>query len=178
MDNIKKYELFLKTAFSCLACDGEIDKREVNLISKIHREKKIFGEIDLKERLNDFVKEINNEGFNFLKKYLKELNEAKLNENDELILIEIAIQTIKADDEIKYSEVKFFKLIRSKLNIKDEDILKKHPDLEEYLEQDVFSPSYLEKIDSDYFNIEKLKNIEIESFKPILKIDEDESEKE
>jgi hypothetical protein len=75
-----------------------------------------------------------------------------LSQENELKLIEVAIDTIKADDEVEYSEVKFFKVIRSKLKIDDEPILEIHPDFEEYLEQDIMSNSYLSKLQDDFFD--------------------------
>jgi uncharacterized tellurite resistance protein B-like protein len=152
MEQIIFDKLLLKTAFSCMACDGDIDKREIVLIKTMHQEKKIFGEIDINEELDRLLLEINNEGDSFLKSYFKDLNFAELSEKDELKLIEVAIDTIKADDKIEYSEVKFFKVIRSKLKIKNELILSMHPDFEEYLEQDIISESYLRKLQEDYFD--------------------------
>ena len=58
---------------------------------------------------------------------------SELSESEELKLVEVAIDTIKADDKVEYSEIKFFKVIKSKLKISDETILKYHPDFEEYL---------------------------------------------
>ena len=46
-----------------------------------------------------------------------------MSEQNELKLIEVAIETIKADEKIEYSEVKFFKVIRSNLKIKNEVII-------------------------------------------------------
>jgi hypothetical protein len=40
------------------------------------------------------------------------LGKSTLTEQEELTLIDFAIQTIKADEQIEYSEIKFFKNIR------------------------------------------------------------------
>ena len=66
--------------------------------------------------------------------------------------MKIAIETIKADEKVEYGEVKFFKVIRSKLTIADEKVIKQHPDFEEYLEQDIISDSYLERLQNDFFD--------------------------
>ena len=111
MEQISFNKLLLKTAFSCMACDGDIDKREVSLIKKLHQEKKIFGEIDINIELKNLLSEINKDGQLFLKSYFADLSSEVLKEEDELKLIEVAIETIKADDKVEYSEIKFFKLI-------------------------------------------------------------------
>jgi len=153
-------ELLLKTAFSCMACDGDIDKREVILIKQLSNDTKIFGEIDINKKLDELLLSINKDGNQFLKDYFSELTSTELTENEELKIVEVAIDTIKADDKIEYSEVKFFKVIRSKLAIDDSIILEKHPDFEEYLEQDIISDSYLSRLQDDFFDTHTLPNFE------------------
>jgi hypothetical protein len=161
MEKINFNKLLLKTAFSCMACDGEIDKREVVLIKKMHQHNKTFGEIDINQELDNLLLEINRDGHKFLRRYLNELTTTQLSEHDELKLIEIAIDTIKADDKVEYSEIKFFKVIRSKLNIKNELILKVHADFEDYLEQDIISDSYLARLNDDFFDTQTLPEFEL-----------------
>ncbi|MGV9003252.1 hypothetical protein [Flavobacterium sp.] len=154
-------KLLLKTAFSCMACDGDIHKDEIILIKKMHQEKQIFGEIDLNKELDNLLLEINHDGHQFLKSFFTELTSSSLNEKDELRLVEVAIETIKADQKIEYSEVKFFKVIRSNLKIKNEVILDIHPDFEEYLEQDIISESYLSRLQDDFFDTNILPQFDI-----------------
>jgi uncharacterized tellurite resistance protein B-like protein len=146
-----------------MACDGDIDKRELVLIKKIHQDTKIFGEIDINQELENLLLEINRDGHKFLKSYFNELTSTKLSEQDELKLIEVAIDTINADDKVEYSEVKFFKVIRSKLKIDDNTILSLHPDYEEYLEKDILSESYLARLQNDFFESTKLPEFELTS---------------
>ncbi len=152
MEQIHFNKLLLKTAFSCMACDGDIDKREIVLIKKMHQEKKIFGELEFNQELDNLLLEINHDGHGFLRSYFNELKTSVLSEVNELKIIEVAIDTIKADDKVEYSEIKFFKVIRSNLKIKNEAILSNHPDFEEYLEQDIISESYLRKLQDDFFD--------------------------
>ena len=108
METINFDKLLLKTAFSCMACDGDIDKREVKLIKKLHKEKKTFGEIDFNTEMENLLIAINRDGQQFLKDYFNELTSSNLTEANELKLVEVAIDTIKADDKVEYSEIKFF----------------------------------------------------------------------
>jgi uncharacterized tellurite resistance protein B-like protein len=161
MEQISFNKLLLKTAFSCMACDGDIDKREVVLIKSMHEEKQIFGEIDINQELDNLLLEINRDGNKFLRSYFNELTSTVLSEQDELKLIEVAIDTIKADGKVEYSEVKFFKVIRSKLKIENEPILVVHPDFEDYLEQDIISESYLARLQDDFFDTQNLPEFEL-----------------
>jgi uncharacterized tellurite resistance protein B-like protein len=175
MEQISFNKLLLKTAFSCMACDGDIDKREVLLIKTMHQEKNLFGEININQELDNLLLEINEDGHKFLKSYFNELTSAELSELDELKLIEVAIDTINADDKVEYSEVKFFKVIRSKLKIGNESILNVHPGFEEYLEQDIISNSYLASLQDDFFDSKTIPKFDVisliddEAIKNLLK---------
>lgn len=139
-----------------MACDADIDERELQLIKQLHKDKQIFGDIDINAKLDELLIDINNNGNQFLKDYLRELKVSNLSENEELKLIEVAISTIKADDKVEYSEIKFFKVIRAKLSIENEPILNIHPNFEEYLERDIVSESYLSKLKNDFFDTQTL----------------------
>jgi len=152
MEALEFNKLLLKTAFSCMACDGDIDKREVKLIKQLQKERKTFGAIDVNIELDTLLLAINKDGHQFMKDYFDELSNSELTERNELNLIEVAIDTIKADDKVEYSEIKFFKVIRSKLKIDNELILEKHPDFEDYLEQDIITDSYLARLQDDFFD--------------------------
>jgi hypothetical protein len=156
MEQTSFNKLLLKTAFSCMACDGHIDDKEVALIKTMNLEKKIFGEIDIDKELNKLRVEINDEGNKFLRKYFNELISSELGLQDELKLIEVAIETIKADNKVEYSEIKFFKLLRSNLRIENKPVLEKHPDFEDYLEQDILSESYLSRLQDNFFDTKTL----------------------
>jgi len=47
METINFDRLLLKTAFSCMACDGDIDKREIKLIKRLHKEKRLLVKLIL-----------------------------------------------------------------------------------------------------------------------------------
>lgn len=129
--------LKLKTIFCCMSCDGKIATEEVKMIKQMTSETAVFDGIDTASLLNSYIAEINKSGNSFLKGYLKELSESRLSTDDQLDIIDLAIKTIEADNIIEYSEIKFFKKIRSVLTVSDEQILAKHPDKEDFLLPDV-----------------------------------------
>ena len=168
MEALKFKKLLLKTAFSCMACDGDIDKREIKLIKRLQQEKNTFGDIDINTEMDQLLFAINKDGHQFMKDYFDELTTTELTESNELNLIEVAIDTIKADEKVEYSEIKFFKVIRSKLKIDNEPILEKHPDFEDYLEQDIITDSYLSRLQDDFFDTHISNEFEL-----ISEIDDD-----
>lgn len=101
--------------------------------------------MDVENILNSYVDEINKQGFEFLRDYLREVSDAKLSDEQQVKLIEFAIKMIEADNQILYSEVKFFKKIRALLPISDNTILDSLPDSEEYLLPDLATDSKLDE---------------------------------
>lgn len=132
-----KQELYLKTIFCCMSCDGDIATEEIDVIKKMTSETSIFEGLDIENHLSIYVLEINKNGAFFLKKYLSELSDMILSTEEELNIIDLAIMTIEADNRIEYSEIKFFKKIRSRLSISDEQILSKYPSKEDFLLPDI-----------------------------------------
>jgi len=161
MDTITFDKLLLKTAFCCMAADGKIDNREISIIKSLCEKSQLFANFNFQEEINLLVSKINTGGKAFIKNYLDLLKEAKLTEEEELTLIDFAIQTINADDQIEYLEIKFFKNIRHRLNVSDDKILAHFPDIELYLEDDIITDGYLDKITSDYFEISELPKFDL-----------------
>ena len=158
---MEQNELLLRTAFACMSCDGDIAKEEVKLIKQMATKKHLFGDIDIDKELDKLVSEINEKGKGFLKQYLVSLAEQTLTEDEELDIADVAVQTIRSDNKIEYSEIKFFKVLRSNLKvISDETLLEKIDGIDEnYLAQDIRA-DYLQMYD-DYFNTIKLPKFDI-----------------
>lgn len=134
---MKTSELYLKTIFCCIACDGEIAGEEIKLVKDFAAKNEEFKDVDVEAMLNKWVSEINADGAGFLKAYLNELAGAQLADDEQMAVIDLALKAIEEDRHIEYSEVKFFKKIRSKLSLSDEAILSKHPDKEDFLLPDI-----------------------------------------
>ena len=105
--------------------------------------------------------ENNEKGKGFLKQYLISLADQTLTEDEELKVADVAVQTIRADNIIQYSEIKFFKVLRSNLKVvSDETLLETIGGIDEnYLAQDIRA-DYLQMYD-DYFNTIELPIFEI-----------------
>lgn len=131
--------LLLKTLFCCSACDGDIAPEEVSLVKELAEQDSTFADINVEKVLNEYIEEINATGKMFLKSYLNEVTETSLSDDDQVKLIDLAIKMIEADNQIQYSEVKFFKKIRNRLSVGDDTILEALPTSEDYLLPDINS---------------------------------------
>jgi len=156
MDTISFDKLLLKSAFCCMASDGHIHNREIALIKTMCENSPLFKDFNFEEEINTLVNKINNRGKEFIIYYFDLLGKSSLTEKEELTLIDFAIQTIKADEQIEYSEIKFFKNIRHRLKISDEQILAVFPDIEQFLEEDIITDPFLGKITSQYLEAVEL----------------------
>jgi len=80
-------------------------------------------------------------------------------------MLDIAIQVIKADNVIEYSEIKFFKTIRYRLNIDDgkisESLSDKNDDLYLFLGEDIQSAPSLDDITQQYLNTVEFNKFEL-----------------
>ncbi len=156
MNTITFDKILLKTAFCCMASDGNIDKREITMIKSLCQTSGLFNEIDFQEAINQLVSEINENGKEFIQDYFDLLLRSNFTEEEELSLIEFAIKIINADEQVEYSEIKFFKNIRHRLKIGDEKILELFPDIELFLEKDIVNEPIIDKISNQYFDIAEL----------------------
>jgi len=161
METITFDNLLLKTAFCCMASDGNIDQRCVIWVKSMCENSELFKNFNFQAEINQLVTKLNTNGKAFIQQYFDLLKTADLSEQEELTLIDFAIQTINADEVVEYSEIKFFKNIRHRLKISDENILAKFPDLEQYLEEDIITDSFLDKITSQYFETTELPQFDL-----------------
>lgn len=147
-------ELYLKTAFCCMACDGSIADEEVLALKQyISANSGQFYGFDVDSALNAYVDGINTMGEQFLKNYLAEISEQYLTEEEQLKIASLAISIIEADEIIEYSEIAFFKKIRLRLSISDDQILSRLPGKEDYLLPDIIDDSPFEWMPVSFGNI-------------------------
>ena len=122
--NKKEFKKILfRTAFCSMACDGSIDDLEINEMRNIDKNTSYFNEIDLSKELDHLIKKINADGKKIISELFESLREVNLNIVQELLILEVAMRIIGADNRHEKNEIKFLKLLRSKLDINTELII-------------------------------------------------------
>lgn len=149
-----KDEVYLLTAFACSACDGEIAKEEIELIRNWASSTDLFQSIDIETKLNDYVDTINKCGIAFLNQFLDYVSTADLSKDEQLKIVDVAIKMIEADDQILYSEVKFFKKFRACLTISDTEILEVFPYIEDFLQPDIKTSDFDFSLEGNFEQID------------------------
>jgi len=141
--------IYLKTAFAFMACDGEIVKEEIDTIKEIGSNG-LFSVENIDDEIGALVQQLNQEGKQFMKSYLSSLVNIDLSAEDSLKLLKVAVRTIFADNNVAYSEVKFFRAVRKYLtSITDKYILDNIPEIEDFWLESDFQSANIEK---DYFD--------------------------
>ena len=115
-------KLLFKTAFCVMACDGTIDDSEIQEMKKIDLNTSYFSDTDLSQELDNLIKSLRDKNIKIIKGLFDSLRENKLTLTQELLILEVAIRIINADEVIDENEIRFLNLIRSKLEIGDKII--------------------------------------------------------
>lgn len=153
-------ELYLKTIFSCIACDGEIAPEEIQMVREISQVEDLFQGLDVEKIINGWIADINEIGATFLQRFLKEIDTVAMSDDEQLTLVSLAFKAIEADNVIEYAEIKFFKKIRKHLSISDDYILATHPDKEIFLLQDINEPEDLTWDTNTHFDLINIEALE------------------
>ena len=77
-----KNELYLKTVFACMACDGDIATEEIAVVKELADKANLFSNFDVESKLNDYVSQINQQGRVFLTTYLNDIANTELTKEE------------------------------------------------------------------------------------------------
>ena len=122
MEKLQLKKLLFKVAFCSIAADGKVDDREIEELKLIDTNTSYFADTDLSEELMNLIKDYEKKGKQVIEELFAELRSTKLTTIQELLVLEIALRIISADDDIDENEVKFIKLLRGKLELHNETI--------------------------------------------------------
>ena len=150
-------KLLFKTAFCVMACDGSIDDLEIQEMRKIDSSTTYFSDIDLSDELDELINELHNKNIKIVKNLFDSLRENTLTISQELLILEVTMRIINADDVIDDNEVRFLNLIRSKLDLGNQIIHQRFGKI-----------SYLKNLDYEDIGLNQsdfIKEIEISEIK-------------
>lgn len=133
MKNTDFKDFLFKSAVMAMACDGDISDEEVNEIKTIVANELYFMGYDFEEPLKNNIENIKANGKGAINQYLQEIVSNDLNEHQEILLIEVILRMIQADDKVEESEIKFLQMAKSKLKTDEETLIVKFPNQIDYL---------------------------------------------
>ena len=106
-----------------MACDGHIDEREIEEMKVMDKNTSFFHDIDLSEELSELISELDKNGVQIINDLFKTLKDNILNPIQELIVLEVALRIINADDKHDENEIKFIHFLRANLKLHDKEIV-------------------------------------------------------
>ena len=122
MDKVEFKKLLFKVAFCTMACDGHIDKREIDEMKVMDKNTSFFDGVDLSSELSGLIDELNLKGAKVIEALFSSLRANKLNPIQELLILEVAMRIINSDHKHDENEFRFIHLLRAKLDLHDETI--------------------------------------------------------
>ncbi len=123
MDKIEFKKLLFKVAFCTMACDGHIDEREIEEMKIMDENTTFFDSIDLSSELRQLIDDFHSKGTKVIGELFEALRHHQLNPIQELLVLEVALRIINADQKHDENEVKFIHLLRAKLELYDQTII-------------------------------------------------------
>jgi uncharacterized tellurite resistance protein B-like protein len=126
-------KLLFQSAVSAMAVDGEIHDKEIEEIKSIVKSTAYFLDFEFEKELEDNISNIKRNGKEAINQYLLMLSSSQLNEKQEVILIEVLLRMMEADNSFEDNEVKFLHMVKSKLKTSEEVLVMKFPKQVDYL---------------------------------------------
>ncbi len=133
MKNQDFKDFLFKSAVMAMACDGNIAETEIEEIKAIVANEIYFMGYDFREPLKSNITNIKLNGKRAVNQYLQEIGTSGLNEHQEVLLIEVLLRIIEADNDVQQSELKFLQMAKAKLKIDEQTLIVKFPKQIDYL---------------------------------------------
>tara|TARA_Y100001960_G_C14493293_1_gene737830 strand:+ start:293 stop:802 length:510 start_codon:yes stop_codon:yes gene_type:complete len=162
MDKEPFNKLMFRTAFCVSACDGEIHELEIEEIRKISVSKPFFGDIEIEAELDILLAELKEKRRAFFSDYFKNLEEQDIDEIQKLLLFEVTLNIIYADEKLDENEVKFLRALKKRLNLEEALILDRFGNvkalgIEKAQEYETLSSTEL----ADMFTVDEIQELKI-----------------
>jgi uncharacterized tellurite resistance protein B-like protein len=166
MDKNDFKKILFKVAFCTMACDGHIDDREIEELKIMDKNTSFFEAVDLSDELKQLIADLKQKGTKVIEELFTALKETKLNPIQELLVLEVALRIINADEQHDENEVKFIHLLRSKLEIHDETINDRFGEL-----NILYTNEYSKNIVAGKSEIEFAENIKLPEMSELIQVD-------
>jgi len=144
--------LLFRTAFCVMACDGHIDQKEIDEIKKMEQSSAYFTGIDLSDELNELLDDLKEKGKHIIDELLSDMEMLELSTIQELLMLEVSLRIVNADNKEDENEIKFIKLLRSKLKVYNEFIRERFGLIEYLFDKDYSKDAIKKDTHRDFFD--------------------------
>ena len=133
MKNQEFKDFLFRSAIMAMACDGDIVDTEIEEIKSIVANEIYFMGYDFEIPLKNSIVDIKTKGKASINQYLQDLEAVSFSEHQKILLIEVLLRIIEADDDVKSGEIKFLQMVKAKLNVDQQTLIVKFPKQIEHL---------------------------------------------
>ena len=117
MEKEKFTHNLIKIAFCSMACDSHIDKEEITKIKELVEKDFYFNGYSLSDEINLLEEKEKKIGLVLIENILNEQLFLNYSEAQKIILIEVSIGIVRADNKLEMVEINFIKKLISNLRI-------------------------------------------------------------
>ena len=118
-------KLLLQTAVCTIACDGEIHEMEIAELHSMVSQAAYFKDFSGQEMLDEMLESVKRKSAEFFHEYLANLKLADLSPVQELLVLEVLLRIVYADERCDENEALFFQLVRSRMRLRDEMVVQR-----------------------------------------------------
>lgn len=129
-------QLIVETLFYCMVCDGDTPPEEQAQLKQTCLLETNLQEEEIEQSIHNLTVAFAEQA-NTINSFLKQLSSIKLDEAQQVFLIECLIQMILADGVLHQKEILYFKGVCKSLSISRELICENFPEIEEWLDVEI-----------------------------------------
>ncbi|MDE2654906.1 MAG: TerB family tellurite resistance protein [Gemmatimonadota bacterium] len=123
---------YLRVAYGCMACDGDIDPSEVSCLRSIAVQMgQPVAEVDA--TLTSIHDEFSEDSRGMVEQAWNQLQSTGLQHGDALLLLDMLVQLVEADGEIRPNETQFVRDLVHSLALDRARLREEHPEWRPYL---------------------------------------------
>ena len=119
---------FIKIAFGAILADGIVADEEIESLQLFAKDDFYLKDFDLEQQIEYYKNKFDARGYLMIRNILNEIPSADLEESQKLILIDVAIDIIRADNIIKKDEIDYINQLISNLKIPKFIVNSRHSD--------------------------------------------------
>ena len=159
MSQLDFTRLLFRAAFCVMACDGEIDDREIEELRLINEKTRYFAGLDLEAEIQNMLGELRCMGRRFVQNLFRAIEVMELNVVQELRLLEVCTRIVNADEKVEENEVRFLRCLRQELAVHDELVVQRFGRIE-YLVQSGANAIEFKTNDADFWTMPPFRELE------------------
>lgn len=125
MNRTDYQRILFETAMLVMACDGEIHPSELQEMELAFEKNLLFKNLNFDEELGRTTAAFDQDKKEVIMKYFEKIATAEFDPAQKLQILEIILRIMYADNRIEPNEIRFLKLVKSRLGVMDEIFIKR-----------------------------------------------------